>query len=62
MSVGNSTDISDSINTIEAVDENKINIDNTKLKAVIRAFIANIGIAAVKLICFLFSKSSAMLA
>lgn len=50
-------DISDN-NTIL----NKNNIDNTKLKAVIRAFIANIGIALVKLICFFFSKSSAMLA
>lgn len=35
---------------------------NIKLNAVIRAFIANIGIAAVKFACFLLSKSSAMLA
>jgi cation diffusion facilitator family transporter len=35
---------------------------SAKLRAVIRAFIANIGIALVKYICFLFSKSSAMLA
>ena len=63
MSSGQSnTVISDSENLIEATDENKTRIDNTKLKAVIRAFIANIGIALVKFICFLFSKSSAMLA
>jgi len=53
-------DISDNKNTIEAIDEN--NIDKAKLRAVIRAFLANIGIALVKLICFFFSKSSAMLA
>lgn len=52
-------DISDN-NIIETINEN--NIDNAKLKAVIRAFLANIGIALVKLICFFFSKSSAMLA
>ena len=54
--------ISDSENIIEATDENKVRVDDTKLRAVIRAFLANIGIALVKLICFLFSKSSAMLA
>lgn len=53
-------DISDNKNIIEAINEN--NIDNAKLRAVIRAFLANIGIALVKLICFFFSKSSAMLA
>ncbi|MBR1617737.1 cation diffusion facilitator family transporter [bacterium] len=37
-------------------------INKTKLNAVIRAFIANIGIALVKFMCFLFSNSSAMLA
>lgn len=42
--------------------EYKSKIDNTKLSAVIRAFIANIGIALVKFICFFFSQSSAMLA
>ena len=36
--------------------------ENTKFMAVIRALIANIGIALVKLICFFFSSSSAMLA
>ncbi len=55
-------DISDSKNTIEALKDSKARIDNTKLKAVIRAFIANIAIALVKFVCFLFSKSSAMLA
>lgn len=54
--------ISDSENTIEAIEDNQDRIDNTKLNAVIRAFIANIGIALVKFICFLISKSSAMLA
>jgi cation diffusion facilitator family transporter len=36
--------------------------DSTKLIAVIKALIANIGIALVKLVCFFFSSSSAMLA
>lgn len=36
--------------------------DNTKFMAVIKALIANLGIALVKLICFFFSSSSAMLA
>ncbi len=62
MSSDESNIISDSNNIVEATDENKIRIDNTKLRAVIRAFIANVGIAIVKFICFLFSKSSAMLA
>jgi len=47
---------------VESTEENKKRIDTTKLRAVIRAFIANVGIALVKFICFLFSKSSAMLA
>lgn len=54
--------ISDSQNIIEATNENNVIIDNAKFRAVIRAFIANVGIAVVKFICFLFSKSSAMLA
>ncbi len=57
----NGIDILDS-NKLEAVVENKVGIDNTKKKAIIRAFLANVGIALVKLICFMFSKSSAMLA
>lgn len=61
MSSGQDTVISDSENIIEATNENR-RIDDTKLKAVIRAFLANIGIALVKFVCFLFSKSSAMLA
>ena len=60
--VQNGIDILDSNNTIEAIVEDKVGIDNTKQKAIIRAFLANIGIALVKLICFAFSKSSAMLA
>lgn len=36
--------------------------ENSKFMAVIKALIANIGIALVKLICFFFSGSSAMLA
>ncbi len=58
--IKNNLDISDEKNTVEAISENKI--DNTKQKAIIRAFLANIGIALVKLVCFIFSKSSAMLA
>lgn len=57
----NGIDILNSDNT-EAIVEDKNGIDNTKQKAIIRAFLANIGIALVKLICFAFSKSSAMLA
>ena len=34
---------------------------NTKTMAIIRAFVANVGIALVKFICFYISKSSAML-
>ena len=37
-------------------------VDNSKFMAVIKALIANLGIALVKLICFFFSSSSAMLA
>lgn len=46
--------------SIEKPAQNKTN--NSKLTAVIKALIANIGIALVKLICFFFSSSSAMLA
>ena len=60
--VQNGIDILDSDNTTEAIIEDKVGIDNTKQKAIIRAFLANIGIALVKLVCFVFSKSSAMLA
>lgn len=56
------TNIIDDNNLVENPQETKEGVDNTKLKAVIRAFIANIGIASVKFICFFFSKSSAMLA
>ncbi|MBQ8847573.1 MAG: cation diffusion facilitator family transporter [Candidatus Gastranaerophilales bacterium] len=55
-------DISDNINTQETQDGERKKIENTKLKAIIRAFVANIGIALVKFVCFLFSRSSAMLA
>ena len=55
-------DISDSDNLIEATKEDIKNIDKTKFKAIICAFLANIFIAAVKLGCFAVSKSSAMLA
>ena len=37
-------------------------IENSKFQAVIRALAANVGIALVKFVCFLFSSSSAMLA
>ena len=55
-------DISDNQDIVEAIDQNKSRIDNTKLKAVIRAFLANIGIMIVKIICAVFTRSSAMLA
>ncbi len=40
----------------------KEKVDNSKFMAVIKALAANVGIALVKLICFFFSSSSAMLA
>lgn len=55
-------DISDSDNIVEEIKESNLDVDNTKFKAIVRAFIANIGIALVKLLCFVFSHSSAMLA
>ncbi len=57
---GQNIEISDSINIVEAT--NTKNIDDAKLKAVLRAFIANIAIALVKFVCFMFTKSSALLA
>ena len=62
MSSDESTKFITENHTTETIDENKKRIDKTKFRAVIRAFIANVGIALVKLICFMFSKSSAMLA
>lgn len=63
MSVGEQNiGILDKENTIQAIDESNLDIDETKIKAVYRAFFANVGIAVIKFICFLFSKSSAMLA
>ncbi len=59
--VQNTIDIKED-NVVEAVDQEQNQVDSTKLKAVIRAFVANIGIAFVKLVCFIFSHSSAMLA
>ena len=64
--------MSSDTNNTEIIENKKISIsleksaeekedEKTKISAVIRAFIANIGIAAVKFICFLFSSSSAML-
>ena len=50
----------DSQISINENDKNKI--IRSKSKAVVRAFLANIGIALVKLLCFFVSKSSAMLA
>ena len=52
-----STKVSVSIETV-----NQEKADNSKFMAVIKALIANLGIALVKLICFFFSSSSAMLA
>ncbi len=57
---GQNIEISDNINIVEATETK--NIDDTKLKAVLRAFVANIAIALVKFVCFLFTKSSALLA
>ncbi|MBQ8476021.1 cation diffusion facilitator family transporter [bacterium] len=56
--IQNGIEISD--NTVEDIEKNKQS--SAKLRAVVRAFIANIGIAIVKFICFIFSRSSAMLA
>ena len=58
----NGIDIKDNQNAVEAVIEDKKEENKTRHKAIIRAFIANIGIALVKLICFFVSRSSAMLA
>ena len=49
----------DEISTEESIQEKA---GNSKFMAVIKALIANLGIALVKLICFFFSSSSAMLA
>ena len=49
----------DDIKTEDSIQEKA---DNSKFMAVIKALIANLGIALVKLICFFFSSSSAMLA
>ena len=57
---GQNIEISDSINIVEATKTKRI--DDTKLKAVLRAFTANVAIAFVKFVCFLFTKSSALLA
>jgi len=63
MSVGEQNiGISDKENINQAIDESSLKIDDTKIKAVYRAFFANVGIAIIKFICFLVSKSSAMLA
>ncbi len=55
-------DISDNQDTVQAIGEDKKRVDKTKYKAIVRAFLANIGIALVKLLCFFASRSSAMLA
>lgn len=56
----NSSHIEIKVKTEEIVANEKA--ENTKFIAVIKALVANIGIALVKLICFFFSSSSAMLA
>ncbi len=56
----NSSHIEITVKTEETVANEKA--ENTKFVAVIKALVANIGIALVKLICFFFSSSSAMLA
>lgn len=55
-------DITENKDIVEALSAQKNTKQNTKQKAIIRAFLANIGIALVKLICFFVSRSSAMLA
>ncbi len=65
LEVKNNEDINDNQDTKVSVTIEKVNqekADNSKLIAVIKALIANLGIALVKLICFFFSSSSAMLA
>lgn len=49
-------------NTVNTEESFQEKADNSKFMAVIKALIANLGIALVKLICFFFSSSSAMLA
>lgn len=56
----NSSHIETKVKTEEIIANEKA--ENTKFIAVIKALVANIGIALVKLICFFFSSSSAMLA
>ena len=55
--IDNDIELSENTENIQKERQN-----SAKLKAVIRAFLANIGIAVVKYICFLVSRSSAMLA
>ena len=61
----NTENLQDNKETISLKIENNIShedAENSKFMAVIKALIANLGIALVKFICFLFSSSSAMLA
>lgn len=60
----NSKNTDESKQTISVSIENTSSqkAENSKFTAVIKALIANLGIALVKLICFIFSGSSAMLA
>ena len=60
--IQNGMDISDNKDIVEVIGEDKSRIDKTKLRAIIRAFLANIGIMVVKIICAVFTRSSAMLA
>lgn len=65
LEIKNSEDITNNNETKVSVSIEKTSqekIDNSKFMAVIKALIANLGIALVKLICFFFSSSSAMLA
>lgn len=64
-SANNTENLQDNKETISLKIENNIShedAENSKFMAVIKALIANLGIALVKFICFLFSSSSAMLA
>ena len=54
-------DIADVKSTLDNNEENK-GIDRTKLNAVLRALLANVGITFVKGLCAFFTKSSALIA
>src|SRR5574344_1739293 len=60
MTSDSSSPATDSLNQI-MLNESKTHSAKQNLLAVIRAFIANVGIASIKLVCWFFSGSSALL-